>query len=284
MCECKYKAGLVLEGGGMRSVFTSGFLDCLMDYGVRFPYVIGTSAGASTGLSYVSGQRGRSRFSNIDLLKLYPYVGAAAALRGRGVIDLDYLFYTYPDRYYPFDFDAFCRSGVRFVSVASDAATGQAAYIEEYADFHRLVDVVRASCSLPIMCSMGKVDGRPMVDGGVCDSIPFLKALEHGCGKVLVVLTKEQGYRKSSGKVMLPPMVYSQYPKLRTALQRRNDSYNASLDALEALCQQGKAIVLRPEQSHGVGRCTSNIAKLENLYDEGYRVALNNINIIKEML
>lgn len=98
---------LVLEGGGMRGVFTAGVLDSFIDQEIRFPYTIGVSAGASNGISYASGQRGRSRFSNIDLLGIYNYIGLKHFLRGKGMIDLDYLFYVYPDKYYPFDYDRF---------------------------------------------------------------------------------------------------------------------------------------------------------------------------------
>lgn len=97
--EIDSQTGLVLEGGGMRAIFTVGVLDYFMDHDIWFPYTIGVSAGASNGISYASRQRGRSRFSNIDLLKKYNYIGLRHFLRGRGYIDLNFLFYVYPDLY-----------------------------------------------------------------------------------------------------------------------------------------------------------------------------------------
>ena len=114
------RTGLVLEGGGMRAIFTVGVLDCFMDHDIWFPYTIGVSAGASNGISYASRQRGRSRFSNIDLLEKYDYIGFRHFLRGRGYIDMKYLFYIYPEKYYPLDYETYFKSPNRFVMVTSN--------------------------------------------------------------------------------------------------------------------------------------------------------------------
>lgn len=171
--EIDSQTGLVLEGGGMRAIFTVGVLDYFMDHDIWFPYTIGVSAGASNGISYASRQRGRSRFSNIDLLKKYNYIGLRHFLRGRGYIDLNFLFYVYPDLYYPLDYDTYFKSKDRFVMVTSNCLTGKAEYFEEKKDKKRLVDICKASCTLPILCPITYVDGIPMVDGGVCDAIPI---------------------------------------------------------------------------------------------------------------
>ena len=132
--------GLVLEGGGMRCIFTVGVLDYLMDNGIWFPYTIGVSGGASNGISYASRQRGRSYYSNIELLEIHNYIGIKNFLKGHGYIDLDFLFYEYPDRYFPFDFKTYQASPDRFVVVASDCRTGKPVYFEEKQDFKRLLD------------------------------------------------------------------------------------------------------------------------------------------------
>ena len=110
--EIDSRTGLVLEGGGMRAIFTVGVLDCFMDHDIWFPYTIGVSAGASNGISYASRQRGRSRFSNIDLLEKYDYIGFRHFLRGRGYIDMKYLFYIYPEKYYPLDYETYFKSHI----------------------------------------------------------------------------------------------------------------------------------------------------------------------------
>lgn len=254
----------------MRGVFTVGVLDYFMDNNIWFPYTIGVSAGASNGISYASRQRGRSRFSNIDLLQKYNYIGLRHFLRGRGYIDLDYLFYTYPDIYYPLDYESYFKSSDRFVMVTSNCLTGKAEYYEEKKDAKRLVDICRASCSLPVMCPVSYVDGIPMVDGGVCDAIPIQRAMEDGYQKNVIILTRNKGYRKKEKDFYLPGFIYRQYPAIREQLKLRYRNYNEVLDYIDELETEGKAVVIRPEQPVQVGRTESNAQKLTDLYNEGY--------------
>lgn len=267
------QTGLVLEGGGMRGIFTVGVLDYFMDHEIWFPYTIGVSAGASNGLSYASRQRGRSRFSNIDLLKEYNYIGLRHFLRGRGYIDMNYVFYVYPDRYYPFDYDTYFRSKDRFVMVTSNCLTGKAEYFEEKKDKERLVDICCASCTLPVLCPVTYVDGVPMVDGGVCDAIPIQRAIDDGFHKNVIILTRNKGYRKENKDFYLPGFIYKQYPAIREQLKLRYKQYNEVLDYIDRLEAEGKALVIRPESKMKVTRTESNPVKLEALYNEGYAVA-----------
>lgn len=273
MISIDKRTGLVLEGGGMRGIFTVGVLDCFMDHGVRFPYTVAVSAGASNGISYISGQRGRSRFSNIDLLERYNYIGWRHFLRGRGYIDLDYLFHVYPERYYPFDYDTFFKATERFEMVVSNCLTGQAEYLEEKQDPDRLLAICKASCTLPVLCPITYVDGVPMVDGGVCDAIPVRHALEQGCDRLVLVLTRNKGYRKADKDFYLPGFIYHQYPALREQLRTRYRRYNETLDFIERLERERKAIVIRPEKPLRVGRTGHDPQALADLYDEGYALA-----------
>ena len=143
------RTGLVLEGGGMRAIFTVGVLDCFMDHDIWFPYTIGVSAGASNGISYASRQRGRSRFSNIDLLEKYNYIGLKYLLKKRNIMDFDLLFREFPEHILPYDYDAYFSSPERFVMVTTNCLTGEANYFEEKQDKERVIDIVqigRASC------------------------------------------------------------------------------------------------------------------------------------------
>lgn len=270
MMQIDNRTGLVLEGGGMRGVFTAGVLDSFMERKLWFPYTIGVSAGASNGISYASRQPGRSKFSNIDLLEKYNYIGLRHLLRGRGYIDLDFVFYTFPERYYPFDFEAYAANPCRFVVVASNCLTGRAEYFEERKDARRLVDTLRASCSLPVMCPMAHVDGIPMVDGGVCDAIPIRRAEEEGYRKNVIVLTRNKGYRKADKDFHLPGFIYRKYPALREQLRLRYRHYNEVLDYIDRLEADGRALVIRPEQPLQVSRTCNDPARLTALYDEGY--------------
>lgn len=269
--------GLVLEGGGMRGLFSAGVVDALINAAASFPYIIGVSAGSTIGACLLSGQPGRTRYIDIDLLQRRPFVGFRQMLRGRGVIDLDFLFDVAPVEHYPFDFAAYASAAgpggslARLVCVSTDAASGEARYDEEYADQGRFIDVCRASCALPLLCPPWHVDHDMRVDGGVADSIPFRHALGDGCRRVAVVLTKPEGFRRDDRRLHLPAFVYRRHPRLREALATRGQRYNAQLDDLERARQEGLAVVVRPDDLHGVGRTTTDPDKLEALYADGLR-------------
>lgn len=273
MLEISQNTALVLEGGGMRGVFTCGVLDYLMDHHIEFPYTVGVSAGACNGLSYMSHQRGRGKFSNIDLLAKYNYIGIRPLLKRRGLIDQQLLFHRFPDRILPYNYKAYAENPNRFEMVTTDCRTGKACYWEEKHDEKRIIDIVKASSSLPYACPIIYVDGRPMLDGGIVDSIPLLRAVEQGYDKLVVVLTRNKGYRKSVKEVMVPRFIYKEYPRLRVALRNRNKIYNEQLELVERLEDEGKIVVIRPEEPIVVGRMETNVRKLTDLYKQGYACA-----------
>ena len=273
MLEIDNNTGLVLEGGGMRGVFTCGVLDYLMDHKISFPYTVGVSAGACNGLSYMSHQRGRGKYSNIDLLAKYKYIGIRPLLKKRGLIDQQLLFHRFPDRILPYNYKAYAENPNRFEMVTTDCLTGCACYWEEKYDEKRIIDIVKASSSLPYACPVIYVDERPMLDGGIVDSIPLLRAYEQGYDKCVVVLTRNRGYRKSEKKAFVPNFIYKQYPRLRVALRNRNKLYNAQLELVERLESEGKIVVIRPEKPIVVDRMETSTQKLTDLYLEGYACA-----------
>lgn len=189
-------SGLVLEGGGLRGVFTCGVLDCFMDHGIRFPFAVGVSAGACNGLSYMSGQRGRAKASNIDLMDEHHYIGFRYLLTQRCIMDFKLLFEDFPERIIPYDYDTYFSNPDRFVMVTTNCLTGKAEYFEEKSSSKRVMDIVRASSSLPFVSPITYVDGVPMLDGGIADSIPVEYALSQGYERLVVILTRNKGYRK----------------------------------------------------------------------------------------
>lgn len=267
MNEC---TGLVLEGGGMRGVFTCGVLDYLMDHDIRFPYVIGVSAGACNGLSYASRQRGRGKFSNIDLLEKYDYIGLKHLLKTRNIMDFDLLFNQFPEQIIPYDYDTYFSSPERYVMVTTNCLTGEPNYFEEKQDKNRVIDIVRASSSLPFVCPVAYVDGVPMLDGGIVDSIPLRRAIDDGCVSNVVILTRNRGYRKDSKDIRVPPFIYRKYPKLREAIGRRCALYNEQLEMVERMEDEGKVLVIRPQKPVTVDRIERNVRKLTGFYEEGY--------------
>ena len=268
------KTALILEGGGMRGVFTCGVLDNFMDRGIRFPYSIGVSAGACNGLAYMSGQRGRAKFSNIDLLEKYNYIQLKYLLTKRNIMDFDLLFDTFPNKIIPYNYDKYAQCPERYEMVTTNCLTGKARYYEEKTNPQRIIDIVRASSRLPCVCPIAYVDGIPMLDGGITDSIPLLRAQNEGFTENnVVVLTRNRGYRKQIKGTKVPPFIYRKYPLLREAINNRSKLYNEQLDLVERLEDDGRIIVIRPQRPIEVDRIEKNIDKLTALYEEGYQLA-----------
>lgn len=267
------RSGLVLEGGGMRGVFTCGVLDNFMERGIRFPYTIGVSAGACNGLSYMSGQRGRAKYSNINLLEKYKYIGWKHLLKKRNIMDFDLLFQKFPEHILPYDYDTYFHTPERYVMVTTNCLTGEANYFEEKQSKERVIDIVRASSSLPFVCPISYVDRIPMLDGGIVDSIPLAHAREDGYTHNVVVLTRNRGYRKEIQGTKVPSFIYRKYPLLREAINRRSVVYNEQLEFVERLEDEGEIIVIRPQMPIVVDRIERDIKKLTALYEEGYQCA-----------
>lgn len=264
---------LVLEGGGLRGVFTCGVLDCFMDRGIRFPFTIGVSAGACNGLSYMSGQRGRAKSSNIDLMEKHKYIGFKYLLTQGCIMDFKLLFEDFPEKIIPYDYDAYFSNPDRFVMVTTNCLTGQAEYFEEKSSSERVMSIVKASSSLPFVTKISYVDGIPMLDGGIVDSIPVKYALEQGYENLVIILTRNKGYRKKEGKMKAAKLFYRKYPHLQKALSQRNAVYNQTMDLIERLEAEGKAFVIRPANPVEVGRMEKDTGKLATLYQEGYDIA-----------
>lgn len=266
-------SGLILEGGGMRGVFTCGVLDNFMERGIRFPYTVGVSAGACNGLSYMSEQKGRAKYSNIDLLDKYHYIGIKQLLLKGNIMDFDLLFHTFPEQIIPYDYEKYAGCSEKYEMVTTDCRTGEACYYDEKHNPQRIIEIVKASSSLPFVSPISYVDGIPMLDGGIADSIPLLRARELGYDNNVVILTRNKGYRKPSKPTTVPFFFYRKYPKLRQAIANRNALYNRQVDMIERLEEFGQITVIRPEKPIVVDRIERNTDKLLDLYNQGYEAA-----------
>ena len=264
------KTGLVLEGGGMRGVFTSGVLDAFMKHELTFPYVVAVSAGACNGMSYVSHQPRRARISNIDYLARYKYIGIRHLVTQGCIFDRKLLYDKFPNQYLPFDFDTFFHSPMTFEMVTTNCLTGKPMYLSERHDRQRALDIVRASSSLPYVSKIVDVDGIPMLDGGIVDSIPVQHAIDMGHPTNVLVLTRNRGYRDTGRDMKIPRFVYRNYPRLRVVLSHRLAAYNRQLELVERLEDEGRVVCIRPERPMEVGRMEKDTAKLERLYEEGF--------------
>ena len=266
--------GLVLEGGGMRGVFTSGVLDGFMKHDLYFRYVVAVSAGACNGMSYMSHQPRRARISNIDYLARYNYIGIRHLVTQGCIFDRELLYDKFPNQYLPFDFDTFFNNQCTFEMVTTNCQTGQAMYLSEKHDRQRALDIVRASSSLPYVSKIVEVDGIPMLDGGIVDSIPVQRAIDMGHPFNVVVCTRNKGYRETGRDYKIPRFIYRNYPRLRVALSRRIAAYNKQLEMIDRMEAAGQIICIRPERPMEVTRMAKDTAKLERLYEEGFALGV----------
>ncbi len=265
--------GLVLEGGGMRVVFTIGVLDYLMDADITFPYGIGVSAGAGHGMSFLSRQRGRAKKTAIDLLEKYQYIGLKHLWQSHAIFDQKLIYDRIPNDILPFDYDAAFDNPMRFEIVTTNCSTGRAEYHTECHDRQRLLTLCKASASLPFVAPICPLDGVPMLDGGITDPIPLKRAIDQGFDRNVVVLTHNRGYRDAGSDLRMPKFVYKNYPRLRVALSRLKRVYNAHIELVEQLEAARQVLVICPEKPLEVDRFGTRIDQLEALYEEGYACA-----------
>ena len=262
--------GLVLEGGGMRGVFTSGVLDAFMKHDLYFPYVVAVSAGALNGLSYMSRQPRRARYSNIDMLRKYDYISLKRLLTKGSIFDPNILYERFPNEIVPFDYQAYRENPATFEMVTTNCITGRAEYLSEKEDARRMTAIAKATSSLPYVAQITYVDGVPMLAGGIVDSIPVVRAIDKGFSPNVVILTRNRGFRSSEPDIKVPKLFYGEYPRLRVALSRRVEEYNKQLELIERMEDWGEVICIRPERPMEVDRLCRDVEKLEALYEEGF--------------
>ncbi len=268
-----YQAGLILEGGGMRGLYTAGVLDYFLDENLEFQEVYGVSAGVCNACSYLSKQRGRSLRVNTEYLDDPRYCGLESLVKTGDLFGVDMLYDIIPNELDPYDYETFSRYPGRAYAVVTNCETGKAEYMP-LQEMHRDIQAVRASSSLPMVSRMVEIEGNLYLDGGVSDSIPVIQSMRNGNKKNVVVLTRDPSYRKEPTKTMAAFRVrYAKYPKLVQQMEHRHIRYNRTLDFLKKGEEAGKIFVIQPQQPVEIARVEKNKEKLEELYQIGYEDA-----------
>lgn len=269
------EAGLVLEGGATRGVFTSGVLDYLMEKDVYLSYVVGVSAGSCNAVDYVSRQPGRTRDCMIHRGKEYNYYyGLRDFVKEKSLLDMDMIFDKYPNEMFPFDFETYFASDMTCEIVATNCETGKAEYLREVKDERRLMMLCRASSSMPLACPIVKINDIPYLDGGLADSVPVEHARKCGPEKTVLILTRPRGYRKkpiSRTTANMYRRLYKNYPNLVETCIKRNELYNKQMEYIEHLEASGVIYVIRPHMKP-VSRLEKDYEKLLTFYHHGYRM------------
>lgn len=277
------KTGLVLEGGGMRGIYTAGVLDVFLEHGLSFDGLIGVSAGAIHGCSFLSGQKGRS----IRYYKQYcadpRFMSLQSWLKTGDIVGADFCYHELPDKLDIYDHDAFLSCPTAFYVTCSNLETGKAEYIR-LTDMRRQIDYLRASASLPYFSRIVTLDGKPYLDGGCTDSIPVEAFRQMGYDRNVLVLTQHAGYRKEPELSTLAKLLYRKYPAFSKALQQRYIEYNRTLDRIAELEQEGSIFVIRPSQPLIIGRTEKDPETIQAIYDIGRKDALEQIGPLKTWL
>ncbi|WP_283152121.1 patatin-like phospholipase family protein [Guptibacillus hwajinpoensis] len=261
--------GLVLEGGGMRGVYTAGVLEYMMEHELYFPYVIGVSAGACNAASYLSRQNGRNRKVLIDYVNHPEYISYKNLFRKKQLFGMDLIFNEIPSTHVPFDFDAFQNATEQFVIGTTDITTGKPYYFNKKDDGEQILSILRASSSLPFMAPPVQINNRFHLDGGITDPIPVQKSEADGNKSHVVVLTRNEGYRKQKSKLSwMIQRLYRKNPALAKAITTRYVHYNQTLDHIEA--NRENYFIIQPSSPLEVARIEKSQLRLTTLYNQGY--------------
>ena len=278
------KTGIVLEGGALRAIFSSGVCDGLLEGNIMPDYLIGVSAGIAYGVSYLSRQPRR----NLEVVTTYAsdhrYMGMnnLADKRNRSYFGLKFAYDTIPNELIPFDYDAFAAYPGQVEAVVTNLNTGKADYLE-VARRERNNLLLQATCAMPLMFPIYHINGQPYLDGGVADSIPWKHAMEQGCDRVMVVMTHPRSYVRRDEKLMpLIRKTYREYPNFVAAMESRAQRYNEDREQIFELERQGKLLVIAPESTMGVSRTERDPDKLRLLWGHGYQAAVDRLEEVRE--
>lgn len=278
------KTGIVFEGGAFRSIFSCGVMDALLELDFMPDYIIGVSAGAAYAASYASKQVGRNLKIIMDYRDDKRYMGLLNMLKpgNRSLYGLDFAYETIPNELVPFDYDTYRQYKGEFLCVVTNVETGKPEYLP-YTGLDKTNTVLKATCALPVFFPYININGIDYMDGGLSDSIPVEKALLDGCDKLLVVLTREAGYTKSTSNITKQAAkMYKNKPELARDLLTRADKYNRQLERLDRLEKEGKAYVIRPTKTKGFKRTEKDKTKILSLYNDGYNQTYAQIEAIRE--
>ena len=266
------KTGMVLEGGAVRTIYSTGVCDALLTRSLMTDYVIGVSAGIAYGVSYVSRQPRRNLDIMVNYINDKRYMGMGNLLRrdNRAYFGLEFVYSTIPNQLVPFDYDTFAAYPGEVEAVVTNLDTGAAEYfpLDRRDDKFKLL---QATCALPFLCPVFHIQGRPCMDGGAADAIPYERAFAKGCDRVIVVLTREREYVRQPEKLQpLIDLAYRKYPKFCDTMRRRADAYNEARQKLFRLEREGRALVFTPTSTEGFHRTERDVDKIKALWKDGW--------------
>ena len=279
------KTGIVLEGGGMRGMYTCGILDVLMEKRIYVDGMAGVSAGIAFGCNYKSRQAGRALRYNVRFSRDKRYSGIGSLLKTGNYYNAYFAYKLVPTHYDVFDYNVFDDSSMECYAVCFDVNSGEGVY-------HRLDHVdedffewIRASASMPVVAQPVPVGGRMLLDGGLADSIPLEFMMSKGYDRNIVILTREEGFRKTAehGLWLMKPLL-RKYPKVIEALKKRPAHYNMQLQQVREQERKGNAFVFRPQKPLDISRTCHDAKEMNRVYQQGRAEALQRLDELQQFL
>ena len=279
------KQGLILEGGGLRGLFTAGILDSWLDADVRFDGMIGVSAGALFGCNFKSRQKGRALRYNV-LLKDDPrYMGLRTMLRTGNIVGPEFAYHTVPMEIDPFDNEAFRRNPMEFYCVATDVETGLPHYKLLTSFDYEGLEWMRATGSMPLVSTPVPLEGHLYLDGGMTDSIPLAQFQKMGYERNVVILTRPRGYQKEASKITWMFRLFcSKYPKIEEVMKRRHEAYNQQVEYMLQQEKAGNTLLIFPDASLDIGRIELKEDKMRAVHKAGAEKGIATLSIVQDFL
>ncbi len=279
------KIGLLLEGGGMRGLYTAGVLDVFMENDLKIDGIVGVSAGALFGMNYKSKQIGRVLRYNKKYVKDKNYMGLYSLFTTGNIMNEDFCFNRIVNELDPVDFETFKNTNVDFYAVVTNIQTGKAEYIKiEDLKNSNSIEILRASGSMPFVSKPVLVNNKTYLDGGIADSIPIDKIMSMNFDKIIVVLTRPLEYRKKRTNRIFPKIYYRKYPNFVETINNRYKKYNEELDKILELEKNGKIFVIRPSKLINIKRVEKDSDKIQAMYDLGRNDTLNLMDKISDYI
>lgn len=279
------KNGLILEGGGMRGLFTAGVTDVFMENGIEFDAAIGVSAGAAFGCNYKSRQIGRAIRYNKQFAKDPRFCSLRSLIKTGDLFGAEFCYHTIPDTIDIFDTQAYIDNPMDFYVVVTDVETGEAVYVNSDEAGDDSLEYFRASASMPLVSRAVEIKGKKYLDGGIADSVPLQYFESIGFKKNVIILTQPAGYvKKPSSAVRLMKYALKEYPMVIKAMENRHNEYNETLALIAEREKSGDAIVIRPEAALEIGRIEHNPDVMQRVYEQGRAVAEKRLEEIKSFL
>ena len=277
------KTGLVLEGGGFRGIYAAGVLDVFLENRISPDGVIGVSAGAANGCSFLSGQKGRSIDYHTKYCTDPRFVSLKSFLKTGDVVGADFAYHELPEKLVPYDYEAFDNCGIPFFVTVANLETGKPEYIK-INDMLADIDYLRASASLPYFSRIVEINGKKYLDGGCADSIPIKAFREMGFERNIIVLTRHDGYEKKQEHGLLAKLLYKKYPEFVKALLGLSERYNKTLEYIRELEKNGEVFVIRPSRPLTIGRMEHDPERVRAVYEIGAEDATREMSALKSWL